>query len=344
MSARPEKTRLSNEQALELLRSRDLIALGARADAMRRELHPDGRVTYIVDRNINYTDGCVSCCRFCAFWRDPAEAYVLSEDELAAKIEYTLALGGRQILLQGGLHPDLRIDFYERMLRFIKARFDVHIHGFSPPEIVHIAEASGLEIPATLERLRAAGLDTVPGGGAEILVERVRAQVSPGKCTAAQWLDVMRRAHRMGIRSTATMMFGHVETLQDRVEHLDAIRTLQDETGGFTAFIPWTFQPRNTALVGVRAAGAFAYLKTLAVSRLYLDNVENIQASWVTQGARVGQTALRFGANDMGGTMIEENVVRAAGVEFRMDADGLERIIRDAGFTPRRRDCYYNLL
>ncbi len=344
MSARPEKTRLSNEQALQLLRSRDLIALGARADAMRRELHPDGRVTYIVDRNINYTDGCVSRCRFCAFWRDPAEAYVLSEDELAAKIEYALALGGRQILLQGGLHPDLRIDFYERMLRFIKDRFDVHIHGFSPPEIVHIAEVSGLEIPATLERLRAAGLDTVPGGGAEILVERVRARVSPGKCTAAQWLDVMRRAHRMGIRSTATMMFGHVETLQDRVEHLDAIRALQDETGGFTAFIPWTFQPRNTALAGVRAAGAFAYLKTLAVSRLYLDNVENIQASWVTQGARVGQTALRFGANDMGGTMIEENVVRAAGVEFRMDADGIERIIRDAGFIPRRRDCYYNLL
>ncbi len=327
-----------------MLQSHDLIALGARADAMRRELHPAARVTYIVDRNINYTDGCVSRCRFCAFWRDPREAYVLGEDDLAAKIEHTIALGGRQILLQGGLHPDLRIDFYERMLHFIKDRFGIHIHGFSPPEIVHIAQISGLEIPVALEKLRAAGLDTIPGGGAEILVEQVRARISPGKCTAAQWLDVMRCAHNMGIRSTATMMFGHVETMQDRVEHLDAIRALQDETGGFTAFIPWTFQPRNTALADVRAVGAFEYLKTLAVSRLYLDNIENIQASWVTQGARIGQLALRFGANDMGGTMIEENVVRAAGVEFRTDADDLERIIRDAGFTPRRRDCCYNLL
>jgi len=327
-----------------LLQSHDLIALGARADAMRRELHPAARVTYIVDRNINYTDGCVSRCRFCAFWRDPREAYVLGEDDLAAKIEHTIALGGRQILLQGGLHPDLRIDFYERMLHFIKDRFGIHIHGFSPPEIVHIAQISGLEIPVALEKLRAAGLDTIPGGGAEILVEQVRARISPGKCTAAQWLDVMRCAHNMGIRSTATMMFGNVETMQDRVEHLDAIRALQDETGGFTAFIPWTFQPRNTALADVRAVGAFEYLKTLAVSRLYLDNIENIQASWVTQGARIGQLALRFGANDMGGTMIEENVVRAAGVEFRTDADDLERIIRDAGFTPRRRDCCYNLL
>ncbi|MFH1550433.1 MAG: cyclic dehypoxanthinyl futalosine synthase [Planctomycetota bacterium] len=336
--------RLSKEAAVDLLKCRDLVSLGRAADGMRRSLHPEGRVTFVVDRNINYTNICSSQCSFCAFWRLKDGAYVITEDELARKIRETTDLGGTQILLQGGLHPELKIDFYVRMLRFIKRNFDIHIHGFSPPEIIHIAGQSGMDVPAVLGELREAGLDTIPGGGAEILSERVRSEVSPHKCTASEWLGVMRTAHSLGMRTTATMMFGHVETVEERAEHFEAVRSLQDETGGFTAFIPWTFQPLHTRLERIRPAGAFEYLRVLAVSRLYLDNIENIQASWVTQGAKVAQVALRFGANDMGSTMIEENVVRAAGVDYRISVDEIVRIIREAGFRPARRDCYYNVL
>ncbi len=327
-----------------MLKCRDLISLAKAADGVRRSLHPEGRVTFVIDRNINYTNLCSSQCSFCAFWRRKDGAYVITEDELAQKIRETIDLGGTQILLQGGLHPGLKIDFYVRMLRFIKRNFDIHIHGFSPPEIIHIARQSGMDMPAVLDELREAGLDTIPGGGAEILSERVRSEVSPHKCTASEWLDVMRTAHSLGMRTTATMMFGHVETVEERAEHFEAIRSLQAETGGFTAFIPWTFQPLHTRLEQIRPAGAFEYLRVLAVSRLYLDNIENIQASWVTQGAKIAQMALRFGANDMGSTMIEENVVRAAGVDYHIGIDEIVRIIREAGFRPARRDCYYNVL
>jgi len=335
---------MKKREAVEMLESRDILSAGRAADELRREMHPDGRVTFVIDRNINYTNICSSRCRFCAFHRDGEGAYVISDEELARKIRETVEIGGTQILLQGGLHPELKIDFYVRMLRFIKANFDIHIHGFSPPEITHIARQGGMDTAAVLEQLHAAGLDTIPGGGAEILSNRVRRQISPRKCTAAEWLDVMRTAHSMGIRTTATMMFGHCETVRERVEHLESIRALQEETGGFTAFIPWTFQPQNTDMAQTPAVGAFEYLKTLAVSRLYLDNIENIQASWVTQGAKIAQVALRFGANDMGGTMLEENVVRAAGVNFRMSIGEIIRVIRDGGFSPAQRDCYYNIL
>jgi cyclic dehypoxanthinyl futalosine synthase len=340
-----EGERLSEEAADTLFRSGDLLSLGAAADSMRRRLHPDNRVTYVIDRNINYTNVCVSGCRFCAFYRakDAPDAYVLSHDELAQKIKETIELGGTQILMQGGLHPDLGLDFYRDMLAFIKREFGIHIHAFSPPEIIHFAGIEGITVEETLRSLREAGLDTIPGGGAEILSDRVRSEISPHKCTADEWLAVMRTAHEMGMRTTATMMFAHAESFSERIEHLSRVRGLQDLTGGFTAFIPWTFQPLNTQ-IGGEAAGGIEYLKTLAISRLFLDNFPNIQASWVTQGSKIAQLALRFGANDLGSTMIEENVVRAAGISFRMSLKEMRAIIKDAGFTPRRRDCYYNLL
>jgi cyclic dehypoxanthinyl futalosine synthase len=302
-------------------------------------------ITYVVDRNINYTNVCVSKCKFCAFYRPPdaPDAYVLSHEELARKIRETVELGGTQILMQGGLHPELRLDFYCEMLRFIRKEFGIHIHAFSPPEIIHISRIEGIEVAETLERMRTAGLDTIPGGGAEILAEGVRSEISPHKCTSDEWIDVMRTAHKIGMRTTATMMFGHREKYEDRVEHLARVRALQDETGGFTAFIPWTFQPHNTEIGGT-TAGGIEYLGTLAISRLFLDNIANIQASWVTQGSKIAQLALRFGANDLGSTMIEENVVRAAGVTFRMSLQEMREIIGDAGFAPRQRDCYYNLI
>jgi cyclic dehypoxanthinyl futalosine synthase len=302
-------------------------------------------VTYVVDRNINYTNVCVSQCRFCAFYRssDSSDAYVLSHEELRGKIEETVALGGTQILMQGGLHPDLRLDFYSDMLEFIKKNFDIHIHAFSPPEITHIARLEARPVKEILESLRSAGLDTIPGGGAEILTDGVRSEISPHKCTADEWIGVMRTAHSIGMRTTATMMFAHLESYEDRVEHLQRVRSLQDETGGFTAFIPWTFQPLNTD-IDVASAGGVEYLRTLAISRLFLDNVANVQASWVTQGSKIAQLALRFGANDLGSTMIEENVVRAAGVTFRLSLEEMRAIIADAGFAPRQRDCYYNLI
>lgn len=336
--------RLKAEQAVALFEA-PLAALGAAADAACRRLHPGPLRTFVVDRNINYSNICISGCRFCAFFRPPGhpEGYVLSQEEILGKVEEAVGLGATQILMQGGLHPDLPLSWFEETLRSLKARFPVAVHSLSAPEIVHLARQSGLTPQETLGRLQAAGLDSLPGGGAEILCDEVRARLSPRKCTTAEWLSVMRDAHALGMRATATMVFGHVETFGQRVEHLIRVRELQDETGVFTAFIPWTFQPANTALGG-KAASAHDYLRTLAVSRLVLDNLPNLQASWVTQGAKIAQLSLAFGANDLGSTMIEENVVRAAGVSFRMSAPQLCDLIRGAGFTPARRDTYYHIL
>ena len=336
--------RLDDAEALELLEAGDLLELGLRADEVRRRLHPGDAVTFIVDRNINYTNVCVSGCRFCAFYRDPGstDAYILGEDEIHAKIEETLALGGTAVMMQGGLHPDLEIGWFERLFCRIKERYPIHIHSLSPPEIAHIAERSGLTIRPTLERLRAAGLDSLPGGGAEVLVDSVRGAISPHKISTDTWLDVMRQAHAIGMPSTATMMFGSLDTPQDRVEHLRRIRELQDETGGFTAFIPWTFQAGHTELeAGHIPASGFDYLRMLAVSRIYLDNVASIQASWVTQGIKLGLVSLAFGANDMGSTMIEENVVRATGVSHRISVEQMVAAIRSAGKVPVQRDTLY---
>lgn len=337
--------RIDGEEALFLLEQADLLHLGALADARRRQRHPDARVTYVVDRNINYTNICVSGCRFCAFYRQPShtEAFILSESELRDKIEETIALGGTQILLQGGMHPDLDLDYYVNLLTFIKDNFPVHIHGFSPPEISFLAEKTGKSLTEILQTLIAAGLDSIPGGGAEILVDDIRTQISPGKCLTDRWLEVMRAGHQLGLRTSATMMFGHIEERRHIVEHLLRIRELQDETGGFTAFIPWTFQPDNTC-IDLEKATAAEYLRVLALSRLVLDNIDNIQASWVTQGAKIAQVALAFGANDLGSTMIEENVVAAAGVRFRLPLAEMKRLIETAGYEACQRDCHYNLI
>jgi cyclic dehypoxanthinyl futalosine synthase len=299
-------------------------------------------VTYVVDRNINYTNVCVSGCRFCAFYRPPGhpEAFLLSRNELARKIAETLRLGGTQILIQGGIHPELGIAFYEDLLRFIKGNFHIHVHGFSPPEILHLAVKEGLALQDVIGRLQSAGLGSIPGGGAEILVDKIRRRISPGKCTAAEWLLVMETAHQLGMRTTATMMFGHVESHEDRITHLFRIRDLQDRTGGFTAFIPWTFQPENTRLKTAKATAA-EYLRMLAVSRLVLDNILNLQASWVTQGPKIAQVALSFGANDMGSTMIEENVVAAAGTSFMLSRKDMVRLIETAGYRAQQRDTFY---
>lgn len=355
-----EGRRISRDEACLLFKSHDIISLGNTANSIRIRKHPDSVVTYIIDRNINYSNICVSGCLFCAFYREKnhPEGYLLSEQEISDKISETIQQGGIQILMQGGLHPDFGIDFYEKMLHQIKTKHQIHIHAFSPPEIIHIAKISKLSIEETLSRLKKAGLDSIPGGGAEILVDRVRKEISPKKCSADEWLEVMEKAHNLGIRSSATMMFGHVETLEERVEHLLKIRELQDKTGGFTAFIPWPFQPKNTKLCISRsksknqtatkldriAVSGFEYLKTLAISRMALDNFANIQASWVTQGEKIAQMALLFGANDMGSTMLEENVVKAAGVSFRMTENDIKRLITDLNFSPRRRNNNYQLL
>jgi cyclic dehypoxanthinyl futalosine synthase len=339
--------RLTDNEALELLRSRDLLEVGARAHEVRERLVPGLLATFIIDRNINYTNVCVSGCRFCAFHCSPGapEAFVLSREVIHTKIQETLDLGGTAVMMQGGLHPELGITYFEELFRSIKERFDITIHSLSAPEVVHIADVSHLGVGEVLRRLKEAGLDSLPGGGAEILVDRVREQVAPGKASTKAWLEVMREAHRQGIPSTATMMFGSVETLADRVEHLRAIRDLQDETGGFRAFIPWSFQPGHTALEGTtEQATGVDYLMTLAVSRLYLDNIPHVQASWVTQGLKLGQVALRFGADDLGSTMIEENVVAATGVHVRANRDDLVHAIRGAGFTPAQRRTDYSLV
>ncbi|HET6351257.1 MAG TPA: cyclic dehypoxanthinyl futalosine synthase [Coriobacteriia bacterium] len=357
-SAASGDLRLTEEQAVMLLEHGDLLSLGVAASQMRRRMVPGNDVTFIVDRNVNYTNVCVSGCRFCAFYANPGDegAYILSRDELAAKVSETIELEGTAILLQGGMHPDLGIEWYEQMLSSIKEDHpEIHVHGFGPPEIHHIAKLSNLPVAEVLRRLRDAGLDSLPGGGAEILVDRVRSHVSPKKATSDQWLNVMREAHKLDISTTATMMFGGLETLEERVEHLRRVREVQDEAVagghvGFRAFIPWSFQPGNTELAEdefaahgevLSAASGYEYLKTLAVSRLFLDNVRNIQASWVTQGAKVGQIALAFGSNDMGSTMIEENVVAAAGTRFMLARDELVRLIADAGYTPVQRNTLY---
>lgn len=340
--------RISGDEFLQLAQSSDLYRLGFLADAMRRRLHPEPRVTYVIDRNINYTDICISACKFCAFFKAPEDhsGTILTNEELAQKIEETKALGGTQILLQGGLHPDKPLEFYEDMLRFMKS-MDIHIHGFSPPEVCHFAGLSGLTIREVLQRLISAGLDSIPGGGAEILTDRVRRKLAPRKCSADQWIEVMEKAHTLGLRTTATMMFGHIETMEERLEHLQRIRDLQDRTAGFTAFIPWPFQPDNTALAAgetIEKETAFGYLKMLALSRIFLDNVQNIQASWVTQGPKIAQLSLFFGANDFGSTMIEENVVAAAGVHFRLSENEIQNLVREAGFAPRQRLMDYTLV
>lgn len=334
--------RITPAEGLALLETADLYRLGFLADSVRKRLHPDPVVTYVIDRNINYTDICVSACKFCAFFKAPEDegGSVLSFDELGEKIEETLALRGTQILLQGGLHPDKPLVFYEEMLRFIKS-YGVHIHGFSPPEIHHFARLAGCSIREVLERLKSAGLDSIPGGGAEILSDKVRHEISPRKCSSAEWLAVMEIAHNLDMRTTATMMFGHVETLAERVEHLAKIRELQDRTGGFTAFIPWPFQPTNTALSHLPVTSGVGYLRMLALSRIFLDNFANVQASWVTQGPKIAQLSLFFGANDFGSTMIEENVVAAAGIGFRLSENEIRHLVEGAGFVPRQRTMDY---
>ncbi len=337
--------RLSPERAQTLYAETDVFTLGRMAHAMRMRMHKDNVVTYIVDRNINYTNACECGCKFCAFYKAPGDAhrFVLSFAELGDKVRETIALGGYQILLQGGMNPELEFAHYIDMLKYLKRDFpSVAIHGFSPPEVQYFVKKSGLPLKEVIEQLTAAGLDSIPGGGAEILVDRVRTAVSPNKCNTDDWLAVMEEAHDQGLRTTATMMFGHAETLEERIEHLDRIREVQDRTGGFTAFIPWTFQPGNTALEGKEASSS-EYLKFLALSRLYLDNIENIQASWVTQGPMIGQLALFWGANDFGSTMIEENVVAAAGVHFRLPENTLRNLVTSAGFTPKRRNMDYSL-
>jgi len=337
--------RLSRQEGVALLRDGDFLELGMLADAVRQRLHPEGVVTYIIDRNINYTNVCVAQCAFCAFYRDlpSREGYLLSKEQLAQKIEETLALGGNQILLQGGLHPDLGIEFYEELFRWIKASYPIWIHGLSPAEIKHIDRVSGLTTEETLRRLVAAGLDSIPGGGAEVLSDRVRQIIGIAKGSTGDWLDVMETAHRLGLRTTATMMFGHVETLEERIDHLLHLRELQDRTGGFTAFIAWTFQPAHTAMAGDELT-SFQYLRTLAVARVMLDNFPSVQASWVTQGGKIGQVSLRFGANDFGSLMIEENVVSAAGAHFRLTEAEIARAIQDAGFVPKRRTMHYEIV
>lgn len=338
--------RISVNEALTLFKDAELLTLAGLANQKRFKMHPEKIVTYVVDRNINYTNVCVSGCRFCAFYKSvdkKEQGYVISKEELADKIQETLDLGGTQILLQGGMHPDLDMDYYTDLLTFIKSRFDIHIHGFSPPEINYIAEKSSLSVAETIAALKEAGLASIPGGGAEILCDDIRKQVSPGKCCAEDWLEVMRQAHLAGMRSSATMMFGHLEDDIHIFEHMEKLRNLQDETKGFTAFIPWTFQPDNTE-ISVEKTTSVEYLRVLALSRIFLDNFDNIQASWVTQGDKIAQTALFFGANDMGSTMIEENVVASAGVDFMLPKDELTRLISKAGFKPMQRDCYYNFI
>ncbi|MGI9466096.1 MAG: cyclic dehypoxanthinyl futalosine synthase [Rubripirellula sp.] len=339
--------RLSPDDGLALIESHDLASIGSAADQVSRRMHPEPYRTYNVDRNINYTNVCTAVCDFCAFYRGPKsdEGYVLSREQLLEKVEETVALGGNQILMQGGLHPKFKIEWYEDLLRDIKDKFPgVNVHGFSPPELHHFTKVNNMSLREVLERLKAAGLGSIPGGGAEILVDRVRSELTRGKCMTDEWLEVMRVWHQLGGISTATMMFGHLETLPERIEHLERLRQVQDETNGFTAFICWTFQPDNTELSHLPAVGSFEYLKTQAIARLYLDNIPSIQSSWVTQGLKVGQLAMLFGANDMGSLMIEENVVAEAGTVHYLSLDQIREAIQELGFEPRQRDVFYNLV
>ena len=340
--------RITDDDAVALLRSRDLVAVGRVANELRNRTTDSRRVTFIFDRNINYTNVCVTDCDFCAFYRSPGdtrEGYLLPKPVIFKKIEETLAIGGTGVLMQGGHHPDLGIEYYEDLFSSIKSRYKIHLHCLSPPEIQHISRRSKLTIWETLSRLRDAGLDSLPGGGGEVLVDRVRDIIAPKKTNSDDWLDVMRHAHRLGMSTTATMMYGHVETLEERVEHMRRVREVQDETGGFRAFISWTFQRdgnRLSALVAdEQMPTSFDYLLTQAVSRIYLDNVAHIQSSWVTQGLKIGQVALGFGADDMGSVMMEENVVSAAGTSHRTSTDELVHLIRSLGKIPVQRDTLY---
>src|SRR6266513_4660176 len=345
--------RISSDNALELYRW-PLAELGALADARRRQAKRssyEGRgreiVTYIVDRNINYTNVCNVYCKFCAFYRTERDSdhYVLSLEQIDRKLEELSAAGGVQILMQGGHHPKLRFEWYIDLLHHIRDKFPhINIHGFSPPEFQHFAETFRMPLREVISEFKNAGLGSIPGGGGEILVDRVRKKISPLKINSDQWLEVMQVAHELGLKSSATMMFGHVETIEDRIEHLQRIRDQQDRSGGFTAFISWTFQPQHTVLKVKHPTGVSEYLRTQALARIFLDNIDNIQSSWVTQGPEIGQIALRYGANDFGSVMMEENVVSSAGTTFRLDAGQIERLIRDAGYEPRRRNNWYELL
>lgn len=350
--------RLTPAAGVALLHSHDLLALGRAANAVARRLHPEPFRTFNIDRNVNYSNVCAAVCDFCAFYRPLGhdESYVLPREVVLQKLAETVELGGDQILLQGGLHPTLKLEWYEELLRDMRRNFpQINIHGFSPPEIHHFSKVSKLPLETVLGRLRDAGLGSLPGGGGEILVDRVREQITRGKVLTNDWLNVHRVWHRMGGKSSATMMFGHVETLEDRIEHLERLRQLQDETGGFTAFICWTHQPPETPpwfgnrksgcdMTKLPPAGAFEYLKTQAVARLYLDNIPNIQSSWVTQGDKIGQMGLFFGANDMGSLMIEENVVASAGTVHFMTLENIKRLIREAGYIPRQRNVFYEYI
>ncbi len=336
--------RLASGEALKLFRDGDLLELGKQADAIRKKKF--GNVTtFIIDRNINYTNICKNECKFCAFFRRKNQrgAYLLTHEEILQKVRETVAAGGTQLMIQGGLHPDLDLNYYEEMLRLIKKNFDITIHSFTATEIQHFATCAGLSILETLKRLQAAGLDSLPGGGAEILVDEIRKKISPKKIMTDDWLNVMRLAHSIGMKSTATMVIGFGETLNQRLEHMEKIRNLQDETGGFRAFITWTYQPKNTALGGEKVS-AHDYMKTLSMTRIFLDNIEHIQGSWVTQGEKIGQLTQAFGADDLGSIMLEENVVRAAGTSFEMSTRKMTDLIRKAGKIPAQRNTKYEVL
>jgi cyclic dehypoxanthinyl futalosine synthase len=365
--------RITDKEAFDLYKDCSIHQLGRRAHEVTMRLHPETYRTYVVDRNINYTNYCTARCIFCNFKADPPgmssgrndlpEGYILTLEQIGRKIDELIEIGGTQVLMQGGLVPAdvLPFEWYLDLLRFIKRRYPgIHVHAFSPPEIHAFHQIFGMSVRDVLLRLRDAGLDTIPGGGAEILVDRVRRKISPGKTSTEEYLAVMREAHKIGMRTSITMMFGHIETIKERIEHLRRIRDLQDETGGFTAFISWTFQPGRTPLGRIRQlgpdydglpdgrhvklAGANEYLRMIALARIYLDNVPNIQSSWVTQGVKIGQLALFFGANDMGSVMMEENVVSAAGVTYRLTEQGLRTAITDAGWVPKKRNCYYQIV
>ena len=336
---------MKKEEALALLEQEDILTLGLAADACRRQRFPDDTVTFIVDRNINYTNICTSECRFCAFFRRPGhpEGYVLTHEEVLEKVGETVAAGGTQILMQGGLHPDLPFSWYLDLVKAIKARYDIVIHSFSPTEILYFSRQSGFSIPEVLQQLREAGLDSLPGGGAEILVDEIRQRVSPKKISSGEWLDVMRQAQLFGFGTTATMVIGMGESRAQRLEHLEKIKRLQEETGGFRAFILWTYQPGNNELGGEKIS-SWEYLRTLAVARLYLDNIHTVQGSWVTQGKEIGQLTLAFGANDLGSVMLEENVVKAAGTSHAMNVESMVRLIRQAGRRPAQRNTVYEII
>ena len=337
--------RITTEEAIVLYHHVDLLTLGQMAHHIRnKQTHPD-IVTYIVDRNINYTNICITHCEFCSFYRkqSDSDAYILKDDIIKEKLLETKSLGGTGILLQGGLNPKLKLKDYTSLLKLIKETTNIHIHAFSPPEITYLSKLEKKSLKVILEHLKEAGLNSIPGGGAEILVDSIRNQISPKKCSSQEWLSVMETAHTIGLKTTATMMFGHVESIEDRVEHLNKIRNLQDKTGGFTAFIPWTFQ-KGESKINCKNTYSYDYLKTLSLSRIFLDNIENIQGSWVTQGEQIGQLSLKFGANDLGSIMIEENVVKSAGTSFQMTEEKIKKVITEAGFTPFKRDTLYTNL